>query len=78
MKHKPEINDKRRAILKRGARFFFLGGIALLCGLFGMRKSRLSDRNFGCEIDLPCRECSKFNGCTISKAAETKASKESK
>jgi len=72
MKNNPEINGGRRALLKSGARFFILGGIVLFCGLLGKRERRSAGENAVCEIDLPCRECSKFSGCTISKAVGSK------
>jgi len=78
MKNNHEINGGRRALLKSGIRFFTLGGIVLFCGLLGKRKSRSARENTVCEIDLPCKKCSKFSGCTISKTVESKENIRSK
>ena len=72
MKNNHEINGGRRAVLKSAFRFFILGGIVLFCGLLGKRQSGSTDEKSVCEVDLPCRECSKFSDCTISKAEKVK------
>jgi hypothetical protein len=59
----------RREFLKNGARTILFGGFVFMSVLLGKRKFSGSDQT-SCQIELPCRNCSRIPGCENPKAVE--------
>ena len=68
-KHEPK---NRRRFIEDGLRAAALSGLTFLGLSLGLRKSSSSGKEASCDIDLPCRICSKLPGCQQRKALETK------
>ena len=58
----------RRDFLKSGLRSGILGIIVFSSGILCWRKIKSADNENYCQLELPCRNCSKLNKCDDLKA----------
>ena len=64
MKTNSEKSVGRRELLKGGLRTLLLSGIIYVCGFLGWREIHSAEDENLCIVNLPCRDCSKYTGCT--------------
>ena len=53
----------RREFLKDGLRALLVGGLIILGSVLGLKKKSGTARVSSCPGSLPCRDCSKLQGC---------------
>jgi hypothetical protein len=65
-------NKSRRRFIEDGLRTVALSGLACMGFVLGRRKASSPAQKKSCDVDLPCRICSKLPGCQLSEALDAK------
>ena len=68
----PSKYKTRREFIKTSLRFGVGGGLIFGGIALGLREKTANSENDLCQVTSPCRGCSKYSGCSLPRAQNTK------